>query len=462
MSGEDEPPRVEKPPLPDPVPQAVGRPSQPKGVRVAPHRFRRAPVKPRADFFPLEARTWSDAGIDPTVVEGIVLRHLLGAGSETGRNLAAFVKLPLSLVQDVLDKLKERKFVNYRGTTAMGDFVTELTDAGAESALQSRRMTSYVGPAPVPWDHYLEALRYQALAQLSPKRADLERAFADLHVNDDLLDRLGPAVCSGQALFLFGEPGNGKTSLAERMTRCFVGDVWLPVTLEVGGHLVKLFDPAVHRVVETEEGQFGSRVDRRWVRIERPTVLAGGELTLQMLEVLEDETHNICEAPLHLKANMGTFVVDDFGRGMVSPLELLNRWILPLEKRLDFMTMPDGRKFACPFDCLLVFSTNLEPRNLADEALLRRIPYKIYVGDPLADEFMALVVELASKLEVRLTDHSVKYLVERHFTLPKRPMRMCHARDLLQQVVHLCEFEGRERAAGPEEWDRVVQDFFGF
>ncbi|MBX2801174.1 MAG: ATP-binding protein [Myxococcales bacterium] len=437
-----------------------GRPVLPS-EQAASRAFRQQPSpRQRREFFPLEPRSWEESGIDVSAAETLVLRTLLGSGAETGRSLADRVRLDLGLIQDVLDKLKDKKLVNYRGTTVMGDFVTELTEEGQNKAIESRKLTAYVGPAPVPWNHYQEALRYQALSAVSPGIEDLQRAFADLSVNEDLFDRLGPAVTSGRALFLHGEPGNGKTSLAERMTRCFGGSVWIPYTIEIGGHYVKLFDPAIHRELEVDP-QLRSRYDRRWARIERPTVIAGGELTLDMLEIKHDPVNNVCESPLHLKANMGTFVVDDFGRGNTSPRDLLNRWIFPLEKRRDFLSLPDGRKFTAPFDCLLVFSTNLEPRDLADEAFLRRIPYKIYVGDPLEDEFEALVETVAAKMGVTLQNRSVRYLIDRHYKMQDRPMRMCHPRDLLMQVVHLCEYERRPLTAGPAEWDRVIANYFG-
>lgn len=424
----------------------------------------RPPVAPKPappEFFPLEARNFDEAGLDPAQIEFLVLRHLLGMRAETGRNIAESVRLPLALVRDVLDQAKDKKLVNYKGTTALGDFVTELTDAGREKAIESRKVTSYVGPAPVPWEHYLEALRYQALGNRSPGPEDLARAFGDLQISEDLFDRLGPAVTSGRALFLFGEPGNGKTSLAERMTRCFGGAIWIPYTLQIGGHIVKLFDPAIHKELEVDPNANKGRPDRRWVRIERPTVVAGGELTLDMLELKVDPIQQLCEAPLQLKANCGTLVIDDFGRGNTKPRDLLNRWIFPLEKRTDFLSLPDGRKISAPFDCLLVFSTNLEPKDLADEAFLRRIPYKIYVGDPLEDEFEHLLTTMATALRVELPPRSAKYLIDRHYKMNKRPMRMCHPRDLLLQVVHLCDYERRAKIAGPAEWDRVVANYFG-
>lgn len=417
-----------------------------------------APSPEPEELTPGEPRTWQDVGIDPDLVEQIVLRYMLGAAGQSGRRIAAAVCLPLNLVRQVLDNLKNTKHLNYRGTTAMGDFLCELTQLGIERALESRKLSAYVGPTPVPFDVYVQAVGQQSLAQQSPGTEDLQRAFSDLQISEDMLERLGPAVTSCRAMFLYGEPGNGKTSLAERITRCYGEAIWIPYVVSVGGHIVKVFDPAVHKEVPHATLE---RFDRRWVRIRRPTVIAGGELTLDMLDLTHDEQSNVCESPLQMKANCGTMVVDDFGRGQLAPKDLLNRWIFPLEKRMDFLQLPDGRKFSVPFDCLMVFSTNLEPRDLADEAFMRRIPYKIYVGDPLEDEFGQLVEHMAEKLGVRLQQRSVKYLIDRHYNMPKRPMRFCHPRDLLQQVVHLCKFERREVVAGPKEWDRVVQNYFG-
>ena len=260
---------------------------------------------------------------------------------------------------------------------------------------------------------------------------------------------------------MFGEPGNGKTSLAERMTRCFGESIWIPYALDIDGHIVNLFDPAIHETVDNDPAVLAqSRIDPRWVQIKRPTVVAGGELTLEQLDVQYDHETNVHEAPLQLKANCGTLLIDDFGRGKTEPKELLNRWIFPLEKQIDFLRLPDGRKFSCPFECMLVFSTNLEPADLADEAFLRRIPYKIHVGDPDEEEFKNLVMLMAKKMGVELPDRSVKYLIERHYKMKKRPMRFCHPRDLLLQIVHLCDYNGTPKRAGPPEWDRVVSNYF--
>jgi predicted ATPase with chaperone activity len=405
-----------------------------------------------------EPQTWADIGYDASFAEQLVLRTLLDLNVASGNALARATALPTPLVKEVVDTLKNAKMVVHRGTSTFGDFQSELSEAGRARAIELRQLTTYVGPAPVPWDQYLASVKAQALSHRQPTPDDLANAFSDLSVSEELLERLGPAVTSCRPMFLHGDPGNGKTSLAERMTRCFGDHIWLPYTLIVGGQLVKLFDQAVHEPVEFDAR--GERMDRRWIRVKRPTVITGGELTLQMLELQLDTHSKICEAPLQLKANCGTLVVDDFGRGNLSPRDLLNRWIVPLEKRIDFLRLPDGRKIEVPFECLLVFSTNLEPKDLADEAFLRRIPYKIHVDDPDEDEFRSLVEGMAAKMGITLAPHSVKYLVDRHYKMGKRPFRFCHPRDLLLQVKHLCTYEGRAPVAGPSEWDRVASNYF--
>lgn len=430
---------------------------------IAPEAPTAAPTKPRPPaFIPNEPRSWDEAGIDPEMALGLMLRFLVGKSNVSGKQLSEWCALPLPLVGDVLNALKARKFIAYLGTNAIGDHLVQLTEMGAEAAAASRKLTSFVGVAPVPFDAYVRSIRQQSLTHANPGPADLKRAFADIDVGDDMLDRLGPAMTSAKALFLFGPPGNGKTTMAERITKAFGDAIWIPRTLNIGGVLVKLFDPAVHTLLEPDPRLLAQyKVDRRWVLIERPTVITGGELTLDMLELQNDPVANVSEAPLQLKANCGTLVIDDFGRGHTKPQDLLNRWIFPLEKRYDFLKLPDGRKVECPFDCLLVFSTNLEPKDLADEAFMRRIPYKIYANNPDEEEFKALIEKTAAKFGVELLPHSVKYLIERHYKMANREFRFCHPRDLLSQVVHFAEYTSTPKRCGPPEWDRVVSNYFG-
>ena len=414
-------------------------------------------------FQPKEPRTWEECGVDTGLAECLILRYLLMSPNESGRTIANDTCLALPLVKELTEQMKVGKTIQHRGSTAMGDFIFEITEAGRAKAIESRRITTYVGPAPVPFAQYLVSVREQSLSNRKPSPEDLANAFADLSVSEQLLERLGPAVTSGRAMFLHGDPGNGKTSIAERITRCFGDTIWIPHALLIDGHIVKLYDPATHEQVDPNFRPLTSseKLDRRWVKIKRPTVVAGGELTLEMLEIQHNPMTNICEAPLQLKANCGTLVIDDFGRQRVPAQELLNRWIFPLERCLDFLQLPDGRKITSPFDPLLVFSTNLEPRDLVDEAFLRRIPYKIHVDDPTEDEFKSLVELLAQKLNVRIPIGSLGYLVERYYKKAGRPMRFCHPRDLLMQVVYQCQYERRPAVAGPPDWDRAVSSYFG-
>lgn len=416
-----------------------------------------------ARWQPREPRTWEEAGLDPVLGEQLVLRYLAGAHTAAARQVSDHLALALPLTKDLLEQLKQGKLLQHRGATGLGDFIYELTDAGRNKAIEYKRMCAYVGPAPVPFPQYLAAVQEQALRSRAPSPADLDRAFADLVVPSSLLSRLGPAITSGRALFLHGDAGNGKTSIAERVTRCFGDQIWIPHTLLIDGHVVKLYDPATHEAVDPAFRPLTptERLDRRWIKIRRPTVIAGGELTLEMLEIQINPDTNICEAPLQLKANNGTLVIDDFGRQRIEPQLLLNRWIFPLERRIDFLRLPDGRKIPSPFDPLLIFSTNLEPRDLVDEAFLRRIPYKVQVSDPTEREFIFLFEQLARGLEVAIAPGALEHLVEVHYRAAGRKLRFCHPRDLLLQVVNQCAFERRSRTASVADLDRAVESYFG-
>ncbi len=414
-----------------------------------------------AGYLPREARNWEEVGVEPSLVEQIILRMLARDGAAHGRQISQEVCLSAALLKDLLDSMKLQKLLQHRGATQMGDFIWELTDLGRHTAIESRKLTSYVGPVPVPFHQYVRAVQNQTIATVRPTRDDLHRAFEDMTLGHGLIDALGPAISSGRALFLYGEPGNGKTSIAERVTRSFGDTIWIPITMLIDGHIVKLYDPAthVHQPDKSRTLTVLDRADRRWVRIERPTVIAGGELTLDMLEIQRNPVSGVCEAPLQLKANCGTLVIDDFGRQRIEPLTLLNRWIFPLERRVDYLRLPDGRKIPAPFDPLLVFSTNIDPATLVDEAFLRRIPYKIKVPDPTREEFAQLILDLARKLEVRVAPGSLTALIDRHYRT--RPMRFCHPRDLLQQVIDHARYAQEEPVATAEAWDRAVANYFG-
>ena len=291
----------------------------------------------------------------------------------------------------------------------------------------------------------------------------LRAVFDDLLMSEKTLRRLGPAINSGRGLFLFGAPGNGKSSIAERITRAFGSSIWIPKAIGIDGEVIRLFDPSNHEVVPMEKSDGlldKQQIDRRWLRIRRPTIIVGGELTMSALEVTLNTSTGVSEAPIQLKSNCGTLVIDDFGRQRMPIDELLNRWIVPLEQRHDYLNLPNGKKIQVPFDQLIVFSTNLEPRDLVDDAFLRRIPYKIEVVDPTEDDFRRLFETMALKLGVEYRADALDYLLEKHYRSCNRPLRCCQPRDLLMQVRNLCVFMGQPPVMSREYLDIAVETYF--
>lgn len=396
-------------------------------------------------FFPVEPTTLRQAGLSVAEVEGFCLRYLLNCGTGLGRAIAENLKLPFVMVADILHSLKDQLLVTFRDTAPMGDYVYELTDQGLVRARRRAEHCTYFGSAPVRLSEYLDSVRKQSIDKCKPKPADLRRAFQDLQLSDAVISQIGQAVTGGRAMFLYGFPGNGKTSIAERVVRSVSEYLWIPRAITVTDEIIRLYDPACHEEVPIDSGDqllITTKLDRRWVRIKRPTVVAGGELTLEMLECHVNPATGVNEAPIQMKSNCGALVIDDFGRQRISTTELLNRWIIPLEKGHDYITLPSGRHIQIPFAQLLVFSTNLDPRQIVDEAFLRRIPYKIEVFDPTEDEFRRLFAALATRMGFTFRPEVVDHLLRKHFQQANRPMRFCHPRDILNQVKNLCDFHG--------------------
>ena len=415
------------------------------------------------DFIPAEPSSICGTQLTESEVEALVLKYLLARGDASGRDIADQVKLPFVLIDELLRRMKNEQLVGHRGSAPMNDYQYQLSDMGRERGRRYSQHCTYFGSAPVSLQEYIAAVKAQSLAGQHPTAEDLHRAFEDLLLNKSMLDRLGPAVNSGRGLFLFGPPGNGKTCIAERITAAFGELIWIPRAIGIDGEIIRLFDPVNHVEVplESDGGLLDKRkIDRRWVRINRPTIVAGGELTMSQLEVTINTSTGISEAPLQLKSNCGTLVIDDFGRQRMSVDELLNRWIVPLEMRYDFLNLPNGKKIRVPFDQLVVFSTNLEPRDLVDEAFLRRIPYKIEAIDPSEQEFRELFKLMAGKLGIAYDDAAVDYLLESHYRKRGRPLRFCHPRDLLLQIRNYCIYRGVSPCMTPEYLDRAVENYF--
>ncbi len=414
-------------------------------------------------FVPVEPESFAEAALTDSEVESLALKFLQARGDVTGRDIADQVKLPFVLVDKLLRQLKQDQLVVHKGSAPMNDYQYQLTDMGRERARRYLATCTYFGAAPVSLKDYVESVAIQSLIKQQPSDEDLHAAFSDLLLNSQMLDRLGPAINSGRGMFLYGAPGNGKTSIAERVTRTFGQHIWIPRALGVDGEIIRLFDPANHEEVPeaANEGLIDQRkIDRRWIRVKRPTIIAGGELTMSALEVTVSRSTGVCEAPLQLKSNCGTLVIDDFGRQRMSIDELLNRWILPLEKRFDFLNLPNGKKIEVPFDQLIVFSTNLEPRDLVDEAFLRRIPYKIEVIDPTEAEFRELFRRLTPILGFEYREGPIDRLIERHYRQAGRDFRCCHPRDLLLQVRSYCAYKKIPNELTDESFEKAVENYF--
>lgn len=418
---------------------------------------------PQQPFQPKAPETLEETGLTYEEIERLVLKFLLAKGSARGRAIANQVRLPFQIIDPMLKQLKQEQVVTFKGAAEMGDYEFAITELGRERARRYAEECTYYGAAPVALSDYLRAMALQSIAKQHATEEDLKRAFEDLIINPKMLDRLGPAINSGRGMFLFGNPGNGKTSIAERVTRSFGTTIWIPRALGIDGDIIRLYDPGIHDTVESEskEGILNlSGVDGRWVQIVRPTVVAGGELTMQELEVVQNAQTKICEAPLQLKSNCGVLVIDDFGRQTMPVDTLLNRWIVPLEKRFDFLNLPSGKKIQVPFDQLIIFSTNLEPKDLVDGAFLRRIPYKIEILDPDEADFRRLCQLMAPNLGFEYDKEAIDYLIEKHYKQAGRAFRACHPRDLMLQVRNYCLYKGTSKKLSAEAFDVAIENYF--
>jgi hypothetical protein len=410
-------------------------------------------------------RTIAETGLAVDQIEQLLIKTLF-SGEATGHVLADRMRLGYTMLEPLIERLRAQRQIEVRGTTGSGTagFRYALTDLGRDRAHQYLEINQYIGPAPVPLAAYVSYMRALQRARGYIDRERLRQGFSHLIVADEVLEQLGPAVNAGKAVFLYGSPGNGKTVIGEGMGRALGGDMYLPHAIDLDGQIITMFDPINHEPLETEAEPMSIIAavprDRRWVRIRRPVVITGGELTLDMLDLNFNPLSKFYEAPIQLKANGGVFLVDDFGRQRVRPQELLNRWIVPLESRVDYLTLHTGKKFQIPFDVLIVFATNLKPQSLADEAFLRRIPYKIPIVDPTLEQFTQIFELNCRRRQMPFHPVMVAYLQRRHYKPNQRPFRSCHPRDLLDQVTALCRYRGNSPVITRELLDRACAAYF--
>ncbi|MGQ9651641.1 MAG: AAA family ATPase [Phycisphaerae bacterium] len=434
----------------------------PSNAAVAERPAQTAPSATTNIYRPVPPESLEQAGLTNEMVDALIFKYLMSVGSAPGAKIASTLALPHPLVVERLTDLKKQQLLGYVGNANMGDFTYTLTEAGRGRARQFMEESMYFGAAPVPLDAYCKAVAAQSITNEKPGPEHLRNAFSDLLINEKMFSTLGPAINSGRGLFLYGPPGNGKTSIAERITRCFGSEIYIPYAIHIDGFIVKLFDPEIHeRIMSPKSSIFKTAaVDERWVRIKRPTVVVGGELTMDQLEIRWNPTTRVSEASIQLKSNCGTLVIDDFGRQRMNPFELLNRWIVPLEKRFDFLALANGVKIQVPFDQLLIFSTNLEPKDLVDDAFLRRIPYKIHVDNPSEEEYRKLMQMMCESIGIKYDDALVTKLIDKHYVQMGRPFRCCQPRDLVMLSKNYCEYNKIPVHLDDETLDYAVSVYF--
>jgi len=395
-----------------------------------------------------------DLGIRPALVNDLVLRYLWLHGSASLTAMHQTLKLSFPLLETVFHQFRQQQLLEVKGMLG-NDYSFTLSGAGRNMATARNEVCQYVGPAPVSIEQYHQVVRSQA-AQVRLGRQGLRQAFHDLVLPDGLLDQLGPSLIGNQSLFLYGGTGNGKTSIAERILRVYHDTVLVPYCVEVDGHIITVFDPVVHREVPSDD----DLLDPRWVVCERPCITVGGELSAAMLELRLDESTRVFISPCQMKANNGVLIIDDFGRQVLSPRELLNRWIVPLDRKVDYLTLASGMKFRVPFEMLVVFSTNLDPNDLADEAFLRRIQSKVLVEAVTPEIFDQIFLRVMQSYQVPFETTAPECLRQCCIKAGVQCLRACYPMDIYKLVKAISEYEGRPIRMTRANIERAVNLYF--
>jgi predicted ATPase with chaperone activity len=449
--------------------------------------FRLTPLAPVQDIkaatgqstirIPAQPSSIAETGLTQGFLNDLILKVIYFNGNITGQRLEEYVKLPfLNVIDKVLEFLKLEEYVDIIGAEggfSERSFQYVIATKGRAKVEEVLDRNQYAGAAPVPLESYVNMIKQQTVGEMVIDQAAIRQAFGHLVVSDKMLDKVGPAANSARSLFLYGPPGNGKTTIAEGISNMLGGHVLIPYTVEIDGQIIKIFDPLNHTVVQQNEvtpmepsSPFGGSAtpmyapDARWVVCKRPRVVVGGELILEQLELIFDPIAKIYEAPYQLKANGGLFLIDDFGRQKCRPTDLLNRWIVPLEKKVDYLALQTGKKLAVPFDVLIVFSTNLSPKDLVDDAFLRRIRHKIEVPNPTPGEFREIFKLVCKGKQIPYSDDGLRHLIQEHYMKAGRDLRSCHPRDLCDQILDEAKYRGIPPEMSKELLDRACEAYF--
>lgn len=398
---------------------------------------------------PAEPDDLQTTGVNPLELLNLLLKHIYSTRIETVVQFTDAMKLPPHLVQELVRMAVARELLVAMGST--GSVMRyALSEQGRRWAQDALKASQYIGPAPVSLDAFCDRVKLQKISSETVTFSNIRNALNGYNVTDEFIQKIGPALNSGRAMLLYGPPGNGKTTVALSFANVFNAVIYMPYAVMIEGQIMRVFDPSLHVLAQNDDAGAGSEFgglrreesDARWVPVRRPFVVTGGELTLEMLDLSYDPMAGFYEAPLHLKALGGCFVIDDFGRQIVSPENLLNRWIVPMESRLDYLKLHTGKSFSIPFEALVIFSTNLNPEDLMDPAFLRRLPYKIEVGGPSPENYRAIFEKLTGQLGIEFNDEMFGTILDKVTSERQMQLAAYHPRFIVDQIVAIARFMG--------------------
>jgi predicted ATPase with chaperone activity len=409
----------------------------------------------------------ASTGLDAALVEQLVLKYLYFRGDLAGREIANLMGLQFSLIEGILEQLKYQHSVAVKKSLGFGSIsaVFALTESGRSLAREYLDKNQYAGPAPVPIEQYTRVVRLQKLPENWLSLGLLDQALRHLVVEDDIRSQLGPAVSASESFLIYGQPGNGKTALAEALFRLETEPILTPYALEYQGNIIQIYDPIYHPKIDDSNSLVTALAsnpphDGRWFKSKRPFIITGGELTLAMLDLSFNEHSKVYDAPFQLKANNGIYLIDDFGRQKASPAEILNRWIVPLERHIDYLNFRTGGKVTVPFETFVIFSTNMQPDALGDEAFLRRIQFKMFLRSPALPEFLQIFRQTCESRQLTCAPGLIEQFVDRHYKTSAKGFRRCHPRDIINHAIYIINFERRPKELTAELLERAFRSCF--